>query len=689
MASIDQNIVNRVKKLTKPSNAAQALQPVFEAVSNAKFAIDDLNERRSESNRRNGRIDVEVGKLSDPTKVTVVVADDGIGLDKARFDAFCVVDTDFKSKKGGKGVGRLFWLDSFKNISVFSVFNGPDGIETRAFDFVLSNEDQIIERDREADDALSLGTRIEFSEVRGDRYIQHFPKKRDTFLRYFSAHFIADFLVGSGPDIFVNLNGDITAYPQAISELVVGEKVIIETPQHDDFGVLTIECFTCKEDASKGLDGMHQLHLLADDRTVSTREVDKLIGLRRLERNGVEDLVFHGCVSGEYLNDHVNEGRTAFTVDEKKLKALSRLCIDAVKERFLPKQIEEYEKARRADYQDFVSRYPIYGFEDEETQLDRIPFGSRTPEEFAAGLIKHQIRNEETRRQSLEEIIELLSGEKNVPDNFDQTVVEAAKDLKKSEKLALAQHVVKRKLVLEVMERLILRVRKRGEKKEDFHLEKTLHTFICPMNVVGKRAESSSHDLWVVDERLAFTQSFASDKRLDQVLGDTDSDLRPDLFLWDQAFGLGVVGDQSNGDDIDLSEPLSKIMIVEFKRPGRTSYPKPEDDVERQVVKYIKQLKGGQIEAFDRRRIRVAPDCRFFCYVVADIVGDLADEQMVGWNHTANGEGRIRSLGGELEGSSIEVVQWTELINEAWSRNMASINAAGLRRGKSVVDSQK
>ena len=56
MASIDQNIVNRVRKLTKPSNTAQALQPVFEAVSNGKFAIDDLNELRKIEDRGRGRI---------------------------------------------------------------------------------------------------------------------------------------------------------------------------------------------------------------------------------------------------------------------------------------------------------------------------------------------------------------------------------------------------------------------------------------------------------------------------------------------------------------------------------------------------------------------------------------------------------------------------------------------------------
>ena len=40
----------------------------------------------------------------------------GAGHD--RYDAFCEIDTDFKSKRGGKGVGRLYRLDAFKNIEV-------------------------------------------------------------------------------------------------------------------------------------------------------------------------------------------------------------------------------------------------------------------------------------------------------------------------------------------------------------------------------------------------------------------------------------------------------------------------------------------------------------------------------------------------------------------------------------------
>ena len=119
-------------------------------------------------------------------------------------------------------------------------------------------------------------------------------------------------------------------------------------------------------------------------------------------------------------------------------------------------------------------------------------------------------------------------------------------------------------------------------------------------------------------------------------------------------------------------------MIVEFKRPGRRDYQKAEDQIEQQITKYLLQLQGGDVEAFGRERVRIAPDCIFYCYVVADIVGDLK-AQLSGWKTTANRQGRLRMLEGDFQGS-IEVIQWTDLVNDAWSRNQASLHAAGLRR---------
>lgn len=685
MPALSNNIENRVQKLPKPSNATQGLQPLFEAVSNSAYAIED----RLKENVSNGNLSIRVTNLSYPEKLEIVVADDGIGLDADRYGAFCQVDTDFKRSKGGKGVGRLFWLDAFKEIIVESVYMFSPDRARRKFEFLLNNDEQIKPLfENKPTHGDPTGTVITFRGLRISDYADHFPKRAETFLRYFSAHFIADFLLGRGPKISVDLDGTVTHYPAAIAELKVGlplESGQFELPK---YGELTISGFTCLSEASTGLDGKHQLHLLANGRTVETRKVDNLLGVTNLQIDGQSNLVFHGCVSGAYLDARVNEGRTAFNFNEKTLSEIVRGCMEQVRTTMLPAQVNAYVEKRRDHYNDFVTRYPTYGFDDDETQLKRVPFHATTAEEFAAGLVKYQIRREEQRQDAFQKVIDALDLG-SIPGNFSQIVIEAAKDIQISEKLALAQHVVRRKLALELLDKLIKRIRARDGKDDDFHLEKTLHSFICPIGVRGDdpgEVKSRAHELWIVDERLAFTRAFSSDKRLDAILAEGGSADRPDLLVWNLAYGLGVT-EPENDDIVNTEVPLSSIMIVEFKRPGREDYKKAEDQIEAQITKYLSLLKGGQIETFDRGKVRVAPDCVFHCYVVADIVGDLV-EQLSNWETTANGQGRIRPLRGQYQGA-IEVIQWQDIVNDAWMRNRATLRAAGMSRSKPTLTAAK
>ncbi len=683
MPSLTENIENRVRKLPKPSNNSQGLQPLFEAVSNAMFAIED---RQKLNPGHKGRVDVRIAKISDPVNVRIEVEDNGIGLDKSRYDAFCVVDTDFKKSKGGKGVGRLFWLDAFNSIRVDSSYDEEGVDQRRAFHFKLNNDEQIVPDSPKAAVADQYGTLIQFVGLRGAEYIDHFPKRADTFLRYFAAHFIADFLMGNGPEIFVDIGEQIIQYPKVVSDLVIGKPLETGDFVTDGFGTLSIEGFVCKPEASTGLDGNHQLHLLADGRTVESRKIDNLLGLRSLSAQGEDGFFFHGCVKGDYLDKRVNEGRTAFNIPEKTLKDLIRVCVDEVKKTFFPDQLAGYLKARRESYEVFVSRHPIYGFDETDVQLDRVPFHATEPEDFAAGLVKYQIRRDESRTAAMQGVIEQLESSASVSPNFSDIVSKAAADIHASEKLALAQHVVRRKLVLELVDKMIRRVREREDKEDDYHLEKSLHSLIVPMGIRGddhSERKSRAHDLWIVDERLAFTRAFSSDKRLDALLKEGGTDVRSDLIIWNLAYGLGVTDPDANPNHVDISEPLRKMMVVEFKRPGRKEYKGVEDQIEAQIIKYLSQLKSGEIESFSRERIRVADDCIFYCYVVADIVGDLV-HQLSGWQTTANGEGRIRPLLNAYRGS-IEVVQWRDLLNDAWLRNQASISAAGLSRSRETI----
>lgn len=680
---LSENIENRVNKLTKPANAAQALQPLFEAVSNAAFGIED---RLGIENVSKGKVAIVVEFLTDPNKIQISVSDDGIGLDASRYSAFCELDTDFKKVRGGKGVGRLFWLDAFQKISVVSKFQAGDAFVGRQFNFVLSNDEQIIMVDPPTIELGGTGTKVDFQGLRVGDYAAQFPKRRDTFLRYFSAHFLSDFLIGNGPSITVDLDGEATQYPEEIKRLVVEGPLETGAFEHPDFGNLSLKGFICLPEASTGLDGNHQLHLLANGRTVQSRKIDNLIALTSLRRKDHTDLVFHGCVSGDYLDRHVNEGRTAFNITEKILKEISRHCVDIVKSKLLFKDIQEYTEKRRVSYEDFVERHPIYGFDDDETQLERVPFHATDPEDFAAGLVKYQIRREEERQNAMQKVISCIASGEAVPPNFAETVVAAAKDIHVSEQLALAQHVVRRKLVLELFDKLLTRFRERDGKDDDHQLEATLHSFICPMRIRGDDASSPkarAHDLWLIDERLAFTRAFSSDERLDRILSEGGTGERPDLILWDLSFGMGVSEPSETGTEVDITEPLRKMMVVEFKKPMRRDYAKAEDQLEAQIIKYLAKLKGNDLESFGRERIRIAPDCIFYCYVIADIVGDL-EQQLSNWERTANGQGRIRPLKNEYRGV-IEVVQWKDLVNDAWARNQALLFSAGLSRSKAIL----
>ena len=241
------------------------------------------------------------------------------------------------------------------------------------------------------------------------------------------------------------------------------------------------------------------------------------------------------------MDKRVNEGRTAFNIVEKDLKDLCRQCVDKVKEAFFPDQLASFVESRQRSYKEFVGRHPIYGFDNPEVQLNRVPFHATDAEDFAAGLVRYQIRRDEERQTAIQKVINLLDKGDDVPKDFGETVAKAANEIQASEQLALAQHVVRRKLVLDLLGKMIRRVRQREGKEDDYHLEKSLHSLVVPMWVRGddpNERRSRAHDLWIVDERLAFTRAFSSDRRLDAILKEGGTDVRADLIVWDLAYGL-------------------------------------------------------------------------------------------------------------------------------------------------------
>jgi hypothetical protein len=399
-----------------------------------------------------------------------------------------------------------------------------------------------------------------------------------------------------------------TNFPEEIQNLRIEDRgvTVIET---ESFGKLELASFGCHKAASANFDGLHQMHLVANGRTVTTRKIDGLIGIGRFGPN--DDSVYHGCVTGEFLDERVNQERTQFNFDESIVEEIVRNCAEFSRDHAIKDEVAEFDRQRLGTMREFVDEYPSFAFEGAEELLSRTPMNAIKAEEFARALIPIRIRRDQERNKTIKKIVAT----------------------------------------------------------QDFQLESTLHQFICPMKLRGDdptKVEESDHDLWIIDERLTFTKYFASDVPFTQIVANEDSRRRPDLFIFDHLHGLGADGE----------DPLKRVMLVEFKQPGRRDYDERYSPLN-QISEYITRLKNGEIEDFQQGRVRIAEDCVFYCYVVADIVGRL-DVHTSAWRTTANGRGRIHELQGKFRGI-IEIIEWADLIADARLRNHAFLHAAGLR----------
>jgi hypothetical protein len=665
MTSMRGDIVNRVKRLPKPAQAAEALQPVFEAVSNSLHAVEDAF---GEEYQKQGRITVTITSPRTPSDIEIIVSDNGVGLGPERFEAFCTTDTDHKISRGGKGVGRLLWLDAFTRIKVVSIFHDQAKSFRRSFTFRLDTQDQITDEALEelADATSPTGTAVTLKGLRDNAYQTKFPSQPATIIKHFGSHFFADFILGRSPSVVVDIDGNSTAFPEEIQNLKIEDRgtATIETTE---FGPLSLASFVCHKAASANFDGLHQMHLVANGRTVTTRKIDGLVGIGRFGPE--EDRVYHGCITGEFLDERVNQERTQFNFDESIVEQLVRECSEHVRTNAIHEEIGEFDTQRLGTMRDFVQEYPSFAFEEAQELLNRTPKNAVKAEQFAQALIPIRIRRDKERNATIQQIVAQINGSEELPADFAAAIRKAASEIKAEEQRQLTEYVMRRKTVLDVLTVLIRRIRERANGTQDFHLESTLHQFICPMKLRGddpSKVERSDHDLWIIDERLTFTKYFASDVPFTQILEGEDSTRRPDLLVYDRLHGLGAEGE----------DPLKRVLLVEFKQPGRRDYEERYSPMN-QISEYITRLKNGEIEDFRNSRVRIADDCIFYCYVVADIVGKL-EIHTNGWRTTSSGRGRIQELGGKFRGI-VEIIEWADLIGDARLRNHAFINAAGLR----------
>jgi len=667
MTSLRHNLVKRIQRLPKPTNVAGAMQPLFEAISNA---IHSTQGKFQERVARNGRVVVMVFTDRRKDDVWATVEDNGIGLDEPNWDAFTTTDTDNKIQIGGKGVGRLLWLDCFEEISIKSVFQDGKSLKQRSFDFILATEDQI--KDYvivDVSDAAGTSFYVHFKGLRNNGYLDKFPGRGNFIFRHLMSHFLPVFIGGRSPQVTVHVADETQNFPEAINEIIHRREPEVEL-NTDEYGILKLTLMECDKVASADLKGSHFVHFIAHDRTVHSQSIDGKLGLKYF--GDMENRVFHGILTGDYLDSNVNQERTAFQFEDVIIeRIINDVCADNI-ERFLEEPLSQLSGEQKEKIEEITQSYPSVAFGDTAELQSKLPSGEVNSDAIYGHLSRERFRRDQRQAEKIKSVLTRLKGGEADASAFTEAIAEAGKAIEDSEQRSLTEYIVRRKVVLDFIEVLLEKVRD-DTRDSAYQREDILHSFICPLRVntiedgSKKVEEASSHDLWIVDERLTFAQYFSSDVEFSTLSSAIESDERPDVLIFDYVHGLRQ------------TDAPSKVLLVEFKRPGRTSYGNDENP-QLQVERYVRKLQSGSLSDVRGRPIKLDDTSIFYCFIVADIVGKL-DEWTYSWQRTADGRGRIyRPSDGFL--GSIELVGWDALLGDARARNEAFFDKAGIS-GKS------
>ena len=270
----------------------------------------------------------------------------------------------------------------------------------------------------------------------------------------------------------------------------------------------------CDKIASADLKGSHFVHFIAHDRTVHSQSIDGKLGLKYFGPN--EDRVFHAILTGKYLDKHVNQERTKFLFEDMIFERMvNDVCWPRVEE-FLSEPLARIKGEQRGKIEAIAATYPSVAFGDVEELQERVPSGELKDDAIYGYLSRERFRRDERQAEKIRSVLTRLRDDHVDPDSFAAKIKEAGKAIEEAEHRSLAEYIVRRKVVLDFIGILLQKVRD-DARDEAYQREDILHSFICPVRIntisgKGRKVEpASSHDLWIIDERLAFAQYFSSD----------------------------------------------------------------------------------------------------------------------------------------------------------------------------------
>ena len=653
-----QGVIRNLKNKT-----SNVYTPVIEAIVNS---IQSIIEKGIDD----GKIEIVLHREkllsfeTTPDVISLDIIDNGIGFNQKNTESFDTIYSDNKIDIGGKGFGRFMYPKYFNEVKVESVFKDEtEKFFTRKFTF--GNNLEIVANEK-IDPSISSNTYSKLSLIElKDKH--NFDKTLDTISKKILERMLIYFLDDEFkcPTIIIKEADDVTEYRvlnDFLTEtddimLVENKSFVLKKDETiDEFFTKTLKIYFAGSQKSKIILTAHQrevidtsLYKYIPEFEDDFYEEDKVTGSKR-------NYIIKTYVTGEYLDTNVSLERDTFDFPKEtpdihypfSQVEIERSTSEIAKELFSEDVNIRSEKKFNEIKQYVNNSAPWHRTYLKELDLTDIPY-KLSNEDIEIHLQRAKYKQETTTRIELKEYLS------STEEDLNEKISNAISRISEIGKSDLAHYVFNRKCILDALRELLKR---RDDGKGE--LEKDIHNLIFPMGGDSEKTHYDKHNLWLLDERLVFTEFIASDQKIStkkDALGE------PDLVIFDKkrSFRAG---------DNNFSNP---VTIFEFKRPKRTSY-KEEDDPILQIGKYLKEIREQKYEMPEGyEKIKVNENTPVYGYVVCDITPKIMEfaekHQLV---LSPDQEGYFGYHNGYK--MYIEIISFKKLIDDAILRNKVFFN---------------
>ncbi|WP_285018947.1 ATP-binding protein [Novosphingobium sp. fls2-241-R2A-195] len=499
------------------------LLPTLEAVSNAMHGIET---RFGEDARKHGTIEIAISGINDPRHLMISVTDNGIGLDDSNYTSFKTPFSGHKLRQNGRGFGRFIAFKVFNRILYSSRFEALPVPDKRTFRFDIHQKNELIYHDGEPDFA-HLGLRVDYDEPRPEWHELIATLDQSDIADHIGSHFLPHFLYRWLPEITIRFDG---AAPSSITAHFKNVFVQSDAGSFDvqiDGKAERIDYSLTKVPRTRSFKN-HSLLFAAGDRIVGNpRDLTNLLGQPAFFDDNNQAYIVIAVVRSSAFETRLNDARTGINITPAAVEEIVSAVGDII-QKTENSQIAKIKATQSRDLEGALQENPIL----------RIGLKGQSISSYVAGKPNNWKAQDFVSNLAIEryrvsrDLSKAITSAANNPDDYMANIKDIVDKIDASNKEALAEYVVHRKKVIELIEA----ARKYGTTGTHAP-EDTIHDLVFHRFSDSVDTDYFEHNLWLIDDALAFLPYISSDRAM-HGKGRKKGDKIADLAFFDDALSL-------------------------------------------------------------------------------------------------------------------------------------------------------